>query len=160
MGPLLGLSKIAGRRADMVQVSASSQSAATFAPANPVLGITADPSPAVDPVARFYAEYPSLAGELPHCNQRNGATLFTLEVTCDHCSAKIPLEMIHGVLNDYAHCIEVRYVGHCPQCRRHAHNVLRLSGEEMRFIQEGKWCVATRRPWWHCLWPWPIDREW
>jgi hypothetical protein len=39
-------------------------------------------------------------------------------------------------------------------------NILRLSGDEMRFIHDGQWRVVTRRPWWHCLWPWPIDREW
>ena len=121
---------------------------------------TVEVSQTLDPIDRFYLEYPSLAGELPHHNLKNGASLLALKVSCDDCDCVLPLGALHGVINDYAHCTEVRYVAHCPQCQRTVHNVLRLAGDEMRFIKDGQWCVATRRPWWHCLWPWPVDREW
>lgn len=119
------------------------------------------PSPAVhEPLVRFYANYPPLAGALPHHNPRNGANLLALKVTCDDCGSVLPLDKIHGLINDYVHCTEVRYAGSCPECHRTVHNVLRMAGDELRFIRDGKWCVSIKRPWWHCLWPWPIDREW
>lgn len=141
-------------------MSKSSQSAAAFASSAQLLAAGQNAPVAADPVTRFRSGYPSLAGTLPHQNARNGATLHALEVTCDGCATRVPLEVLHGVINDYAHCTEVRYAGICPRCEGTVHNVLRLSGEEMRFIHNGQWRVATRRPWWHCLWPWPVEREW
>jgi hypothetical protein len=111
-------------------------------------------------LARFYADYPSLAAELPHHNPRNGSRLVNLKVTCEDCRSPILLQELHGVINDYPNCTEVRYVGGCSHCDQVVHNVLRMAGDEMHFIQDGKWCVSTERPWWHCLWPWPVDREW
>jgi hypothetical protein len=110
--------------------------------------------------AQFYSEYPAFSGQLPHHNACNGSNLLDLEVTCDDCDCLLPLEIVHGVINDYVHCTEVRYVGNCPRCERVMHNVLRVTGDEIRYIKDGAWCVSTRRPWWHCLWPWPVDREW
>jgi hypothetical protein len=141
-------------------VSNPSQSTAAFASSAKLFAGGQNVAIATEPVSRFHAEHPSLAAELPHHNARNGATLHTLDVTCDDCGTPVPLGILHGVINDYAHCTEVRYAGTCPQCERTVQNVLRVSGNEMRFIKAGQWCVATRRPWWHCLWPWPIDREW
>jgi hypothetical protein len=110
-------------------------------------------------LARFYGEYPSLAGAFPHRNPRNGALLSAMSVTCDCCKAVLPLEEVHGLINDHVNCTEIRYVTGCPQCRVVVHNVLRVNGPEMRFMREGEWNVATLRPWWHCLWPWPLDRD-
>ena len=141
-------------------MSNPSQSAAAFASSAELFADGQNAPVAAGPISRFDSEYPSLAGKLPHQNVRNGATLHGLEVTCDDCATRVPLEALYGIINDYAHCTEVRYAGACPQCERTVQNVLRLSGDEMRFIHDGQWCVATRRPWWHCLWPWPIEREW
>jgi hypothetical protein len=141
-------------------VSKSSQSAAAFVSSAELFSAGQNAPVAIDPISRFDAEYPSLAAELPHHNARNGATLHALAVTCDDCATRVPLEALHGVINDYSHCTEVRYAGMCPRCERAVHNVLRLNGDEMRFIHDGQWRVATRRPWWHSLWPWPIEREW
>ena len=138
----------------------SPDSSAPFYTAPSLVNAHGEPTREQERIARFYSEYPSLLGELPHFNSRNGANLLALKVTCDACDCLLPLGTLHGVINDYAHCIEVRYAGNCPQCHRITHNVLRVSGDEMRFIKDGKWCVATRRPWWHRLWPWPVDREW
>ena len=137
-----------------------SLSGETQAPIATVLPVREAAARDTDPLARFYSEHPPLAGEVPHHNPRNGAILHALKVTCDDCNSVLPLEALHGVINDYPYCTEIRYVGSCPECHRAAHNVLRLTGDEMRFMQDGKWCVATRRPWWHRLWPWPVSQEW
>jgi len=112
--------------------------------------------------AKFYAEHPALAGEFPHHNSRNHAILRSLDVSCETCEAPLPLQRLHGVINDYPNCTEVRYVGHCPCCDGIVQNVLRVTVEQMTFLRDGEWCTTVRRPWWHCLWPWPIDsdREW
>lgn len=112
--------------------------------------------------ARFYSEYPSLAGQFPHHNPRNHAILRSLDVACEACQAPQSLQRLHGVINDYQNCTEVRYVGHCPCCDEVVQNVLRVTVEQMTYLRDGEWCTTVRRPWWHCLWPWPIDsdREW
>ena len=111
---------------------------------------------------RFYREHSSLAGEFPHDNPRNHAILRSLDVSCEACSAPLPLQCLHGVINDYQNCTEVRYLGQCPCCNGVAQNVLRVTFDQMTYLRKGEWCTAVRRPWWHCLWPWPIDsdREW
>jgi len=111
---------------------------------------------------RFYAEHPVLAGQFPHHNPRNQAILRSLDVSCEACHAPLPLQCLHGVINDYHNCTEIRYLGHCPCCEGVVQNVLRVTVEQMTFLRDGQWCTTVRRPWWHCLWPWPIDsdREW
>jgi hypothetical protein len=112
--------------------------------------------------ARFFAEHQSLAGRFPHHNLRNQAILRSLNVSCESCEAPLPLQRLHGVINDYPNCTEVRYVGHCPCCDGVVQNVLRVTVGQMTYLRDGEWCTTVRRPWWHCLWPWPIDsdREW
>ena len=112
--------------------------------------------------ARFYADQPALAGAFPHHNTRNQAILRRLEVSCENCHAPLPLEALHGVINDYMNCTEVRYLGQCVRCNAVAENVLRVTVGQMTYLRDGEWCTSVNRPWWHCLWPWPIDsdREW
>ena len=133
--------------------------AAISVPSTPLPAVTKEPARPSDPLLRFHAEHPSLAEDLPHHNDRNGSTLHHVEVTCDKCDTLLPPSLLQGVINDYAYCTEVRYVGLCPQCQETIHNVLRLAGREMRFVKDGKWHVTTLRPWWQRFWPWPLDRE-
>ncbi len=116
----------------------------------------------VEAQRRFYNEHPSLAGAFPHHNPRNQATLRNLSVSCEQCHAPLPLQTLHGVINDYVNCTEVRYLGVCPCCHEVVQNVLRVTIGQMTYLRDGEWCTSVTRPWWHCLWPWPIDtdREW
>jgi len=109
--------------------------------------------------ARFYDEHPPLARAFPHHNPRNQAILRSLDVSCEACAAPLPLQRLHGVINDYPNCTEVRYVGTCLGCDGVVENVLRVTVDQMTFLRAGEWCTIVRRPWWHAFWPWPIDRD-
>ena len=101
------------------------------------------------PRARFFNEHAPLA--LPHHHPANLGAIDDLTFTCAACSSPIPPEQVRGVINDYARCVELRYVAICPDCPSGApqimHNVLRFTADgRISYLCDGQWVVNY--PWW------------
>ena len=105
--------------------------------------------------SRFYHDHPPVAGQLPHKNEFTGRTLTEVKVSCDACDNEIPDALVHGVINDYHHCTEVRYVGECEGCARISHNVLRFTNESrLMFQRDGEWLITPPPAWHDRVWSW------
>jgi hypothetical protein len=92
---------------------------------------------------RFCEEHGTLV--LPHKNVRTGVTLSVLNVFCDACDTLVAPSAVHGVINDYPNCTEVRFVTGCHCCNRLLHNVVRFTPEGILLMCGGRWSFVGDR---------------
>jgi hypothetical protein len=92
---------------------------------------------------RFYEEHGALV--LPHKNVITGVSLAASNISCDVCDALIAPGAVHGVINDYTNCTEVRFVTGCHCCNRLLHNVVRFTPEGILLMCGGRWSFVGDR---------------